>query len=300
MTVCPEHKAGGGNVKITDAPVKFNVQAKIPTASSAAQHKAGGGNVKITNAPVKFNVAAKIPTASSAAQHKAGGGDVKITNAPVKFNVAAKIPTAASAKGKFTAAHCPPHAWCSTSRVQTGPAGDRSLSRARACVSAAPIPPPLFSVCACACWSSSLYRAYRFCCATLGKPSCKRCQTRTLCALSPARRSADSFVFCHFVLPPFCFAEHKAGGGDVKITNAPVKFNVAAKIPTASSAAQHKAGGGNVKITNAPVKYNAGPKIPTAASAAEHKAGGGDVKLHGVARTGSAGAEPQAAAAAAE
>jgi hypothetical protein len=31
--------AGGGNVKITDAPVKFNVAAKIPTAASASQHK---------------------------------------------------------------------------------------------------------------------------------------------------------------------------------------------------------------------------------------------------------------------
>lgn len=33
----------------------------------------------------------------------------------------------------------------------------------------------------------------------------------------------------------------------------------------------HLAGGGNVQITNKPVKFNAGPKIPTAADAAKHK-----------------------------
>jgi hypothetical protein len=36
---------------------------------------------------------------------------------------------------------------------------------------------------------------------------------------------------------------------------------VGPKIPTAASAAQHKAGGGNVKITDAPVKFNTGPKV---------------------------------------
>jgi hypothetical protein len=78
------------------------VGPKVPTAASASAHKAGGGNVKITDSPVKFNVAPKIPTASSAAQHKAGGGNVKITDAPVKFNVAPKIPTAAAAARGFT------------------------------------------------------------------------------------------------------------------------------------------------------------------------------------------------------
>jgi hypothetical protein len=33
------------------------------------------------------------------------------------------------------------------------------------------------------------------------------------------------------------------------------------QIPTAASAAAHKAGGGNVKITDAPVKFNTGPKV---------------------------------------
>lgn len=78
-------------------PVKINAAPKIPTAASAANHKAGGGNVEITNKKVVYNAGPKIPTAASAANHTAGGGKVKITNAPVKFNVAAKVPTAASA-----------------------------------------------------------------------------------------------------------------------------------------------------------------------------------------------------------
>lgn len=74
------HKAGGGNVEITNKRVVYNAGPKIPTAASAASHVAGGGQVKITNAPVKFNAGPKIPTAASAAQHKAGGGNVEITN----------------------------------------------------------------------------------------------------------------------------------------------------------------------------------------------------------------------------
>jgi len=32
-------QAGGGNVEITNKPVKFDVKPKIPTAADAAKHK---------------------------------------------------------------------------------------------------------------------------------------------------------------------------------------------------------------------------------------------------------------------
>ena len=85
--------------------IKYDVKAKIPTAKSAAEHKAGGGNVVITDkvgsacrfslnmsqpptddfalfvlADDQYDVKPKIPTAKSAAEHKAGGGDVKIVD----------------------------------------------------------------------------------------------------------------------------------------------------------------------------------------------------------------------------
>ena len=82
------HKPGGGQVKIENRKLEWNVGAR--TVNMNSSYAPGGGDKKIEQRKLSWNVGAKIGSLEKA-NHRPGGGDVKIENRRLDWQVTSKV-----------------------------------------------------------------------------------------------------------------------------------------------------------------------------------------------------------------
>jgi len=83
-----QHKPGGGNIRIENRKLEWNVQAK--TVVNNDKYTPGGGDKKIENRKLNWNAQSKIRSLENHS-YRPGGGDKKIENRKVEWKVDSRV-----------------------------------------------------------------------------------------------------------------------------------------------------------------------------------------------------------------
>lgn len=89
---------GGGDKKIEQRKLSWNVTSKVGSLEKA-NYTPGGGQVKIENRRLEWNVNSRVGSTKNI-NHRPGGGNIQIHNEKVEINVGSRIGSLANVKHK--------------------------------------------------------------------------------------------------------------------------------------------------------------------------------------------------------
>ena len=98
VNINSSYTPGGGDKKIEQRKLSWNVGSKIGSLEKA-NHKPGGGQVRIENRRLDWNVDSKVGSTKNI-NHRPGGGNIQIHNEKVEMNVGSRIGSLANVKHK--------------------------------------------------------------------------------------------------------------------------------------------------------------------------------------------------------
>ena len=96
VNINSSYTPGGGDKKIEQRKLSWNVGSKIGSLEKA-NHKPGGGQVRIENRRLDWNVDSKVGSTKNI-NHRPGGGNIQIHNEKVEMNVGSRIGSLANVK----------------------------------------------------------------------------------------------------------------------------------------------------------------------------------------------------------